>query len=329
MLQQLGLGCVLWLSAASAYGATHGELQAVNSIGSGTYSELTTDNKITVEGILLNRPECLLDGTARYNETTYDLGGQWQIYLQGEGTDHAGTAVWMGQCYGNLPWIQYNRYNDAAWQEELYRLNHDPNTGYAFCPGDRIAVTGLTKFYGGKTNINERHCTDPAYDVTIRLVKPAVGLPAAEDVTLAALKDDADVFLFDPCRLTGCEYYQGRLVRLHEVQFVNAALWAPNADMAVTDGVRTFPVKLGLGRGFTLYGNSLAAKFDVVGIMDQEGSNIGEYRIWVPDYNGGLVLGAGLGGGEVLAGDNNGDYRVDLQDLAVMATQWLSSLTGY
>lgn len=323
------IAAALTVAVVTSFATTHWELQAVNSSGVATHPDLQTANKVTVQGILLNRSETFLDPAARYNETPFDLGGQWQIFVQGENGDHAGSAVWMGQCYANLPW-GVGRYTNQQWQDELYRLNHDPNTGYAFRPGDRIEVTGLLKFYNGKTNINERHATDPAYDVTIRLIKAGLGLPAPEEVTLDQLKDSTDNFIFDPSRLTGPEFYQARLVRLNGVSFVTPSLWAPGAEMTVTDGSRTFPVVLGNGGGFALFGNNLADTFDLVGIMDQENSSTAGYHIWVPDYDGnGLVLQAGLDAGKTLTADTNNDSRVDLFDLAVLAQQWLKTIQGY
>ena len=69
---------------------THQQLQAVDGDGVGTYS--ATD-KVIITGIVLNNPEEILDPTPG----TGGMGGQWQIYIQGEGNDHAGTAVYMGQ----------------------------------------------------------------------------------------------------------------------------------------------------------------------------------------------------------------------------------------
>jgi hypothetical protein len=76
---------------------THDQFQAVDSSGVGTYAE--TD-KVVITGIILNNPEEILDPTPGL-ETAY-MGGQWQIFIQGEGDDHAGTAVYMVHYYANV-----------------------------------------------------------------------------------------------------------------------------------------------------------------------------------------------------------------------------------
>ena len=59
-------------------------------------------------------------------------------------------------------------YTDEQLLSELWRMNHDPNTGYTFAAGDRVRVTGWYKFYKGKINVNEKHKTDPFYDLECR-----------------------------------------------------------------------------------------------------------------------------------------------------------------
>ena len=325
---------VVWVvCGALAAAETHWNVQAVNSNGGGTHPDLSTSNKITVEGVILNRPEYMLDSTPNYNEIPFNAGGQWQIYIQGADGDHAGTALWMGQNYQNLTFAGgVGRYTNQEWVAELDRLNHDPATGHRFMPGDRVRVTGLLKFYGGKTNINERHNTDPENDFTIELVALGAGLPQPEAITLDALKDANNNFIFDPTRQTGCEYYQARLVRINNVSFANPALWAPNATLTITDGTKTFPVKLGMGPGIAAYSGSnynLAATFDIIGILDQEdGSSpfTGDYRIWVPNYDGnGSVLADGCDlHGVFSSADLNRDCRVNLSDLALFSQEWLA-----
>ena len=63
------------------------------------------------------------------------------MFIQGEGDDHSGTALWMGQNYGNLHWVPpEGSYTDGEWLAELCRVNRDPNTSYIFHPGDRVRV---------------------------------------------------------------------------------------------------------------------------------------------------------------------------------------------
>ena len=324
---------IMFLFAAVCFAETNWNLQTVDSSGSGTTSWLSGDDKVTVEGYILNRPEYMLDGTPSYSvgPTGY-TGGQWQIYIQGdETTDHAGTALWMGQNYANLPWAGgIGRYTNEQWIAELDRLNYDSRTNHRFMPGDKVRVTGLTKFYGGKTNINERHDTDPDNDFTIELVELGAGLPTPEIITLDMVKDGNDNFKFDQTRETGCEYYQARLVRINGVHFVNDANWAPNGQLLITDGTgRTFPVLLGIGPGITAGSNNLSSTFDIVAIFDQEDGvspNTEGYRLWVTNYDGnGQVLADGCDMHGIFApGDINKDCIVNFEDFTSMAADWLT-----
>ncbi len=265
---------------------THSQFQAVNDSGEQTY---TATDKVILEGILLHNPADMLDPTPDDTITElYNIGGQWQIFFQGEGDDHAGTAVWMGQLYNNLPWIPLDGgYTNEEFIAELSRIN-----AAQFCPGDRIRVTGYFLSYNGKLNINEQHKKNPDHDFTIELLERGVGVPRPEVVTLDELKDDNDNFIFDPNRLTGCEYYQARLIKIEDVWFVDPNDWGPNATLTITDGVKTFPVKLGRGNGIYAGSYNLSEPFDIIGIMDQESSDLTSgYHLWVMNYDGnGLVL---------------------------------------
>jgi len=265
---------------------THWDLQAVNSDGVGTYE---ASNKVAITGIVLNNPEEILN----HAPGTVGMGGQWQIYIQGEGEDHAGTAVFMGQNYSIAGGS--GNYTDEEWLSELFRINYDPNTNYMFTAGDRIRVTGWYKFYKGKLNINEKHQIEPMFDFDIELLKPAVGLPQPEIITLDMVKGENDEYIFDETRLTGCEYYQARLVRVDNVNIIDPENWAPDGTVTIMDDTgRIFPVKLGVGDGFENY-PCPTEQIDVIAIFDQEASGYSVckdgYRLWVPNYDGnGLVL---------------------------------------
>jgi hypothetical protein len=265
---------------------THSEFQGVDVIGESTF---VGSDEVTLEGILLNNPADMLDPTADDSITTmYNMSGQWQIFFQGEGDDLAGTAVWMGQLYDNLPWVAIGGgYTNAEWIAEMTRLN-----AACFTVGDRIRVTGHFLSYNGKLNINEQHHNDPAYDFTIELVEPEVGLPQPEVVTLDDLKDENDEFIFDPLRLTGGERYQARLIKIEDVNVVDPNGWGPNGELTITDGVKTLPVELGRGNGIYAGSYNLVQPCDVIGILDQESSDLTSgYRLWVLDYDGnGCVL---------------------------------------
>jgi len=271
----------LW--ADEPVSVTHTQLQAVDATGMTTY---TPNDRVVLKGIVLNNPADLLNPEPNETITARgNLGGQWQIFIQGEEDDHAGTAVFMAQLYNNVDLLKAS-YSNAEFITELTRLNTA-----RFRPGDRVQVTGLHMPFRGKNNINEQHHIEPEYDFIIEVVDKAVGLPRPEIVTLDQLKDDQDRFLFDPTRLSGCEYYQGRLVKLEGVRFEEPNLWGPDADLSVTDGILTFPVKLGRGTGIYRGSYNLTDPFDVIGIMDQEDNQHPlapreGYRLWVPNYDG-------------------------------------------
>ncbi|MBN1763763.1 MAG: hypothetical protein JW860_00770 [Sedimentisphaerales bacterium] len=322
--------CILSLLLAEvnlSLADTHENFQAVLADGSSAYTGLPP---VTLEGIILNSPEEILDPEP--NATGF-MGAMWQIYIQGEGTDHAGTAVWIGQKYGNLPGNPPEEsYSEAEWLSELCRINHDETTGYLFNTGDRIRVSGYFIPFNGKNNINETHSKDPFFDFTLELLEPGAGLPQPEVVTLNELKDVSDQFIFDVTRQSGCEYYQSRLIRINSVSFVDPNDWAPGATLTITNGIKTFPVLLGRGTGIKEGTNNLVETFDVVGILDQEDNSdpyTGGYRIWVPNYDGnGLVLrDRGYQRGN-LSGDINGDGTVDLSDFIEYAADWLKTAPG-
>ena len=278
------------MSVVAAWGQVipHSEFQAVDASGEHTYAGV---EQVTLEGIVLNQPADMLDPTADDSITAmYNLGGQWQFFFQGEGDDTAGTAVWMGQLYNNLPWVALDGgYTNAEWVAELTRLN-----AAQFAPGDRVRVTGYFLSYQGKMNVNEQHSNDPANDFTIELVEAGVGIPQPEVVTLDDLKDENDAFIFDPTRQTGGERYQSRLIKIADVTMVDPNGWGPYGELTVTDGVKTLPVKLGRGNGIYAGSCNLTEPFDIIGILDQESTDLtGGYRLYVMNYDGnGYVLAA-------------------------------------
>ncbi len=238
-------------SAQTGAMVTHSKFQAVDSAGEQTYGKA---DKVTLEGILLHSPADMLDPTPDDTITQmYNLGGMWQIFFQGEGDDHAGSAAFFGQLYNNLPWVA----TDGGYTNEEFALELERLNGARFGPGDRIRVTGYFLSYKGKLNINEQHNKNPDHDFTIELLERGAGLPRPEVVTLGELKDTADEFVFDPTRQTGCEYYQSRLVKIEDVHFADSSGWAPGAELTITDGMRTFAVKLGCGNGIYAGSNNL------------------------------------------------------------------------
>jgi hypothetical protein len=308
---------------------THSQFQVIDEAGNSRFQQdYPQADKVVLEGILLNSPEQWLDPTPDPTVAPWYMGGQWEIYIQGEGSDHAGTACWMGQNYGNGP--GYDNYTNQQWQDEIYRLNRDPQTGYVFRPGDRVRVTGRFLFYAGKLNINENHDVGPGFDFTMELIKPMVGLPQPEAIKLSDLVVPSDAGdgrvepIFDADRLQGPEYYQARLVRIEDVNIVDPENWGPDADITVQDANGlNFPVHLCLGVGFSQYPCPLGW-IDMIGIMDQEASGYPPdpktgYRLLVLDYDGnGYVVGTLSTQRGNLPGDVNGDFRVDVNDVDIL-----------
>ena len=210
----------------------------------------------------------------------------------------------------------FTRITAEEWLAEIDRLTHDPATGRPFAPGDLVEVRARAPglFFNGKTNVNEVHRKTPATDFDIVLLQAGFGRSMTE-VPLSFVKDAADQFIFDPQRLTGCEWLQGTLVRFRGVTFVSTSGWAPNATLTVQDATgRTFPVRLGRGGGLAACG-APAGPVTLVGIFDQEDNTsadgwMGGYRLWVPDYAG-YVIPAAL----ELPGDLNCDGLVNFDDI--------------
>ncbi len=327
----IGLILLNSLCMADPVPVTHWEFQAVNPDGSSSFTDLGIE-KVILEGILLNSPEQWLNPAPNDIIAQWEMGGEWEIFVQGEGADHAGTFCWIGQNYSNGP--GYENYTNEQWLSEICRINRDPNTGYIFQPGDRIRLIGKHLFYAGKLNINENHEIDDANNFTIELVKPAVGLPQPEPVKLYQLKDSSNNEIFDPTRMTGGEYYQARLVRIEDVNITNPENWGQNSTVTVADANGlTFPVVLCRGEGFLRY-PCPTGQIDIVGIMDQKAPGYPQdptkgYRLLVMNYDGnGLVIADhGYRRGN-LAADVNKDYKVDFKDMAELADQWLENVAG-
>jgi len=301
---------------------THSEFQAVDTAGEQTYN---MTEKVILEGIVLNNPSDMLNPSPDDSiADLFNFGGQWQFFFQGEGDDHAGTAVYFAQLYNNLPWVLTGGYSNAEFISELNRLN-----AAKFGVGDRIRVTGYYLSYNGKNNVNEQHNRNSDYDFSIELLERGVGLPRPEAVTLDELKDTEDNFIFDSERLIGCEYYQGRLVKIEDVFFFDADSaqenWGPEGEFLITDGINTFPVKLGRGTGIYAGSNNLTEPFDIIGIMDQESSEKSAgYRLWIFNYDGnGRILADREHRRADKPGDINLDGTADYDDFILLIEDWL------
>lgn len=291
------------------------DMQAVLADGSNAWSVPTIppddEQAYKLRGVVLNNPEDLLDGTPNYIPcgpgTEWQLGAMWQVFIQYvdnpnisyDDDDFGGAALWMGQNYGNHAWHHPDSsysYSDAEWTAEIDRLS----LGGTLQAGDLIEVHargGL--FHAGKFNVNEQHDNDPAFDFDI-IRLDVDQMPAARTISLSDVKNPDDGFRFVQDRLSGAEHYQATWVRLENVRLVDPAGWGPDAELAITDGTYTLPLKLGR-TGFDAM-QPPAGPFDVLGIFDQEGWNLqGDYRLWVPNADritiipepGGIVLAIG------------------------------------
>lgn len=289
--------CALGMARAAVQAETHGSLQSVKADGtsawSGTYPLIVT-------GVLLNNPEDMLAGDPNFlpwenGANAYRMGGEWQIVIQAvEAGDRGGTTCWMGQNYGNQPWLHNSdlSYSNQDWIGELNRLNYGAD-GHHFRAGDLVQITASRSlFYGGKRNINEAHDNAPEADFTVSLVTANYGLPVPEIISLEDVvrPDDANPAthedVFDATRATGGEHYQGMRVRMNNLKLANdsslanmlgANYYGPEGwNASVSWSARRVTVTDGLGRYFTLrmprysLGAAPTNAFDAIGIFSQE-----------------------------------------------------------
>ncbi|MBN2473564.1 MAG: PEP-CTERM sorting domain-containing protein [Pirellulales bacterium] len=266
----------------------HSDFQAVRVEEAVVRSAYTAGFPLRLRGVVLNDNEDWLDPTADYDPGPevhlWQLGGQAEIFVQAvdlpgdtwDDGDFGGTACWMGQNYGNHVIHQdaIYSYTDAEWYAELDRL-HLWREESAVVPlvraGDLVEIrawAGL--YYGGKMNVNEQHNRNSGWDFEIEILQQGYGLPTPEEIALSALKDAADVALFDPTRATGGERYQATLVEIQNVRLTDDSGWSADADLTVTDDTgRTLEVHLGRDESFQSC-PAPAGWFNVTGILNQE-----------------------------------------------------------
>ena len=281
----------------------HDTYQAVKPSGTDGYTNAYTGPfPMRLRGVVLNNTEDWLDATENYNEIPWNLGGEAEIFVQAvdlDGTswdpdpanpfdDFGGTAAWMGQCYGNLGFIgdESFSYIDVAmagqpgetrpvWYDESDRLGFNRpgtplTTDQLVRAGNLVEIrarAGL--YYKGKMNVNERH-SNVGNDFEIIILDENYGLPTPLDISLSAIKDDADVPIFDPTRSAGGERYQLTWVQIENVRFEDDSLWGRNGELTLIDDTgRTLEVRLGLNDSFDAV-PAPEGYFDVVGIIDQD-----------------------------------------------------------
>lgn len=270
----------LALLSAGVLAEIHWDVQSVDENGVGNHSKvganpLDPNNKVVLEGIVLNNPEDMVDPSY---DAPGEIGGQWQIFVQGEGTDHAGTALWMGQKYSNM-YGGGDDYKENDWNNEIQRLNYNGTT-HLLRAGDRVRVTGFIACFGGKTNVNERHNSIAGMDFTVEWLGESPGLATPETITLSDVMniDDGDPSthedIFDQTRQTGGEYYQGTFVRINNLTLTDSQGWGmenwPDRKCTVTDGTgRYFTLRMPRASQVNL-GDAPTGEFDVIGIFNQE-----------------------------------------------------------
>lgn len=297
--KRIGLAGLLALGAAAAGGqipvVTHWDLQSVNSTGYTTWVE---SFPFTIRGVVVNDPEEMLDPAFNPEATSPPTGGQYQMFIQAvaEG-DRGGTALFMAQRS-----FLGDHYDQAAWSNEMQRVMFDGN-GRKFRKGDLVEVTARKAiFFNGKRNINEAHRTLMENNFDIALVQPNVGLPRAEAITLADLKDAGDGAIFDPDRGAGGEHWQGMRVRLDGIRLADTngwgqAAWSNRLCTAVDDTGRSLPLRL--PRTDLDEPPSTSAWFSAVGILNQESvsNSISGYELFVQEIEPVLEFGRSSSGG--------------------------------
>ena len=280
--------------AVATYGqtiVTHWALQAVTSTGTSAWVETFP---FTIRGVIVNDPEEMLPLAYNPDATGASNGGQYQMFIQAAAGDRGGTALYMAQ----MSFLGDN-YDAPGWSNEMQRVLYD-GKGRKFRKGDLVEVTARKAlFYNGKRNINEAHRTTVSNNFDIALVQANVGVPQAEAITLADLKNADDNAIFDETRATGGEHWQGMRVRLDGIRLADTngwgqSAWADQICMAVDDTGRSLPLRMPL----TDLGNppSTSRFFSAVGILNQENSPTNGYELFVQEIGPVLDLGRSASG---------------------------------
>ena len=108
---------------------TIAKINSCNEMGLPSFAGISTQDYYTIEGIALNDADVFNgEGDASFILYVQDDTGGIQVY----------SGAWYGGGLAIYPVIQQ---------------------------GERVRVTGLTGFYGGKTNINDRHNKDQTFTI--------------------------------------------------------------------------------------------------------------------------------------------------------------------
>lgn len=297
MKKRLAMVGAILGGCAAAFGqtalVTHAELQAVKADGSSDWAETLP---FAIQGVILNDPEEMLDPAFNPEASNPSDGGQYQAFIQAaaEG-DRGGTALYMAQRS-----VLGDHYDEAGWSNEMRRVTFD-GTGRKFRKGDLVEVTARKAvFYNGKRNINEAHRTTVSNDFDVALVRANAGVPQAEAITLADLKNADDSAIFDPARELGGEHWQGMRVRIDGIRLADTngwgqAAWSNRICTAADATGRTLPLRLprtDLGKP-----PATSTWFSAVGILNQESATwIDGYELFVQEIGPALSVGTNVVG---------------------------------
>ena len=295
MLAVLALGA----AGASAQTAvvTHAELQAVTSTGTSAWVE---SFPFTIQGVIVNDPEEMLDPAYNPGASGPSNGGQYQMFIQAVAAgDRGGTALYMAQ----MSFLGDN-YDGATWSNEMQRVRYN-GAGRKFRKGDLVEVTARKAlFFNGKRNINEAHRTLTENNFDVALVKANVVLPQAEALVLADLKNADDSAIFDATRATGGEHWQGMRVRVDGIRLATTngwgkTNWSDRICTAADNTGRTLPLRMPL----TNLGAppATSAWFSATGILNQENSNTNGYELFVQDIGPVLNVGTNITGSQAVS----------------------------
>ncbi len=228
---------------------TTAEINECDEQGRPTFEGILTQARYSIEGVALNDADIF----NAWNESTGEQSASFILFVQDQ---TGGIQIYSGSWYdGGL---------------SIYPTIKQ---------GERVRITGLTGFFGGKTNINDRHNKDQTFTIE-RLGQETLPEPIGID-DLDSAKP------FDPTRASGGEYYQGRLVKLRNVHIVEGN-WGHDEIITVENAAgQTFPVQLHFGTNIADHPRP-DEWFDLIGVFNQEDTTepyTSDYILWPRSIN--------------------------------------------
>lgn len=258
----LTLSAFLASSAASAFAqiiTPIAEINAVDEQGGPVFEGLQSLDHYTVEGVAICSPD-VMNG---FNDGAGAVDRSFILFMQ---DDSGGIQVYSGAWYGG----GLDNYPDVE-------------------RGDRLRVTGLTGFFGGKTNINERHNPDQRFEIEI--------LSKGETVEPAVITDLDEAARFDPSRESGGEWLQGRLVEFAQVRIVEGE-WIDGGMLTVENSLgQSFPVQLRHGAAIAQHPQP-DGWLNIRGVFTQEDTEAPfteGYMLWPRDIDDFMPAQSGMG----------------------------------